>query len=138
MRVRALIVSAALLLTASAATAAVTIRSGGAAGLPLKQVARVALPGRPVRFDYQSVDPARHRLYIAHMDADELLVFDTRSRKVIKRIPAPGVHGVIAAGSRVYLSATDAQQAYTIDARTLKVTAKARPASTRTGWPWTL
>jgi hypothetical protein len=66
--------------------------AGSTTSLPLKQVARVPLPGRSVRFDYQSVDPARHRLYIAHMDADELLVFDTRSRKVIKRIPAPGVH----------------------------------------------
>src|SRR4051812_48804195 len=124
MRLRALIIAAALLLTASAAAAALTIRSGTAA-LPLKQVARVALPGRPVRFDYQSVDPARHRLYIAHMDADELLVFDMRARKVIRRIPAPGVHGVIAAAGRVYASATNARQAYTIDAKTLKVTAKA-------------
>src|SRR3954469_9307945 len=116
---RFLIGTAALLVVAAAANAAAT------SSLPLRELARVSLPGRSVRFDYQSVDPARHRLYIAHMDADELLVFDTRSRKVIRRIPAPGVHGVIAAGGRVYASATNARQAYTIDAKTLKVTAKA-------------
>ena len=43
----------------------------------------------------------------------------------MKRIPAPGVHGVIAVGDHVYASATNARQVYTIDARTLKVTAKA-------------
>jgi DNA-binding beta-propeller fold protein YncE len=115
---RFLIGAAALLAAAAAAAQAST-------SLPLKEVARVSLPGRSVRFDYQSYDPSRHRLYIAHMDADELLVFDTRSRKVIKRIHAPGVHGVIAAAGRVYLSATNDRQAYTIDAKTLKVTAKA-------------
>jgi DNA-binding beta-propeller fold protein YncE len=120
-----LIGSAALVAAAVAATAALSMGRAAGSSLPLKEVARVSLPGRPVRFDYQSYDPSRHRLYIAHMDADELLVFDTRSRKVIKRIPAPGVHGVIAAAGRVYLSATNDRQAYTIDAKTLKVTAKA-------------
>src|SRR3954452_891202 len=126
---RLLIGAAALLVAAAAAAQAST-------SLPLKEVARVALPGRSVRLDYQSSDPPRHRLYIAHMDADELLVFDTRSRKVIRRIPAPGVHGVIAAGGRVYASATNAQQAYTIDARTLKVTAKAPAGQYPDGLAW--
>ena len=115
---RVLIGAAALLVAAAAA-------SGASTSLPLKEVTRVSLPGPSVRFDYQSYDPLRHRLYIAHMDADELLVFDTRSRRVIKRIPAPGVHGVIAVGRRVYASATDVRQVYTIDAKTLKVTARA-------------
>jgi hypothetical protein len=30
------------------------------------------MPGPPVRFDYQSFDPASGRLYIAHMNADQL------------------------------------------------------------------
>lgn len=65
----------------------------GAAGLPLKMVARSALPGPENRFDYQSIDSRAHRLYIAHMDADSLLVVDTRSLRVVKNIHAQGVHG---------------------------------------------
>jgi DNA-binding beta-propeller fold protein YncE len=126
---RLLIAALALLAVAAAAADAST-------SLPLEEVARIPLPGRAVRFDYQSFDPARHRLYIAHMDADELLVFDTRARRVIRRIQAPGVHGVIAAGDRVYASATDARQAYTIDARTLKVTARAPAGEYPDGLAW--
>jgi DNA-binding beta-propeller fold protein YncE len=125
---RFLIGAAALLAAAAAAH--------GSTSLPRKEVARVSLPGRSVRFDYQAVDPARHRLYIAHMDADELLVFDTRSRKVIKRIPAPGVHGVIVAAGRVYASATNDRQAITIDAKTLKVTARAAAGEYPDGLAW--
>jgi DNA-binding beta-propeller fold protein YncE len=94
---------------------------------PLQVVARIALPGDSVRFDYTSLDAASHRLYIAHMDADELLVFDIRTRRVVKTIHAPGVHGVIAvpALGRVYASATNDHQALTIDARTDAVIARA-------------
>ncbi len=95
--------------------------------LPLHTVARVPLPGASVRFDYTSIDPTSHRLYIAHMDADELLIFDLQTRRVIKQIHAPGVHGVIAvrALDRVYASATNDHQALTIDARTNAVIARA-------------
>jgi hypothetical protein len=34
------------------------------------------LPGAAVRFDYQSFDPSSRRLYIAHMNASQLVVFD--------------------------------------------------------------
>ena len=50
-------------------------------GLPLHEVARVSLPGPSVRFDYTSLDPTSNRLYIAHMDANKLLVFDVRTRQ---------------------------------------------------------
>ncbi len=89
-------------------------------GLPLRLVAEVPLPGPSNRFDYTSLDARAKRLYIAHMDADELLVFDLRRRRVVRSIPAPGVHGVIAVPSahRVYASATDDRALYTIDDRT--------------------
>lgn len=95
--------------------------------LPLQVVARIPLPGASVRFDYTSIDPTSHRLYIAHMDADELLVFDLQTRRVIKQIHAPGVHGVIAVPAlhRIYASATNDHQAVTIDARTDAVVARA-------------
>ena len=107
--------------------------------LPLQAVARVALPGASVRFDYTSIDPASHRLYIAHMDADELLVFDLQTRRVIKQIHAPGVHGVIAvpALDRVYASATNDHQALTINARTNAVLARAPAGATPTASPTT-
>src|SRR3954471_4890597 len=110
----------------AALAAATTLAIGGSA-LPLKPVVRVALPGPSVRFDYTSLDPAANKLYIAHMDASELLVFDVRTRHVIKTISAPGVHGVIAVPQlrRVYASATDAREVLTIDSRTGKVIARA-------------
>lgn len=96
-------------------------------GLPLREVARVSLPGPSVRFDYTSLDPTSNRLYIAHMDASRLLVFDVRTRKVIKTISAPGVHGVLAVPQvgRVYASATDAHEVLTLNARTDAVIATA-------------
>jgi hypothetical protein len=95
--------------------------------LPLREVARVALPGPSVRFDYTSLDPTSNRLYVAHMDASQLLVFDVRTRKVLETIPAPGVHGVLAVPQigRVYASATDAREVLTLNARTDAVIATA-------------
>jgi len=97
------------------------------AGLPLRLVANVALPGPSNRFDYANLDLSTDRLYIAHMDAGQLLVFDVRKRRVVKTIAAPGVHGVIAVPQihRVYASATDARQLFTIDSRTGNVIARA-------------
>ena len=88
-----------------------------------------------MRFDYTSLDPATNRLYIAHMDASQLLVFDVRTRRMIKTIAAPGVHGVIAVPQlrRVYASATDAREVLTLDSRTDKVIARAPAGSIRTG-----
>ena len=101
--------------------------AGASAGLPLKTVARVPLSGPSVRFDYTSLDPGSNRLYIAHMDASELLVLDVRRRKILKTLPAPGVHGVIAVPQlgRVFASATNVRQVLTIDAKTDAVIARA-------------
>ena len=80
-----------------------------------------------MRFDYTSLDPSTNDLYIAHMDASQLLVYDTRRHTIVKTIPAPGVHGVIAVPqlNRVFASATDAQQVLMIDAKTGSVLATA-------------
>jgi len=115
---------------AAVVLAALVAGCGGASAkdaLPLKEVARVPLSGPSVRFDYTSVDPVRNRLYVAHMDADELLVVDLRTRRIVRTIHAPGVHGVIAVPqtSRAYASVTNDHEALTIDARTLKVLAHA-------------
>ena len=67
-------------------------------------VAAIALPD-PVRWDYVSVDPATHRLYVAHRERVD--VFDTRdNRSVLQLAPTPGVHGAAAASDlgRVFTS----------------------------------
>lgn len=98
-----------------------------AAGLPLRPVARVPLSGPAVRFDYTSLDPGTDRLWISHMDASRLLAVDVRTRKIVKTIVAPGVHGVIVVPQldRVYASATDAREVLTIDAKTGSILARA-------------
>src|SRR5690349_9912991 len=108
------------------------------ASLPIKQVARVPLPGPSVRFDYQSLDPASGRLWISHMDAGQLLVYDVAHRRVVKSIPASGVHGVIVVPSihRAYASATNDHEAITIDTRTLRVVARAPAGSYPDGLAW--
>jgi YVTN family beta-propeller protein len=99
----------------------------GAASLPLKTVTTRPLPGGSSRLDYASVDSQRNRLYIAHLGGGLVIVFDTKKRRVVKTIPAPGAHGVLAVPSlgRVYASATDDHELLTIDERTNKVIARA-------------
>src|SRR5262249_46570255 len=65
-----------------------------------------------------SFDSKTKRLWIAHMDAGELLAFDVVHRRIVKTIAAPGVPGVIAvpALGRVYASATNAPEVVTVDA----------------------
>jgi DNA-binding beta-propeller fold protein YncE len=109
---------------AALAGAAATSAAGS---LPLRTVARVPLSGPPVRFDYTSFDPSTGRLWIAHMDAGQLLAFDVAHRKIVKTIAAPGVHGVIAVPQlgRVYASATNDREVFTLDARSGAVLARA-------------
>jgi len=127
------ILFSSLALLLATGVALVAVAAGGAADrpLPLVTVARVALPGDPVRFDYTSVDEPAGRLYIAHMDQNELLVFDVRARRVVATIHAPGVHGVLAVPAlhRVFASATNDHEAFTIDARTNRVVARAPAGS---------
>jgi DNA-binding beta-propeller fold protein YncE len=93
----------------------------------LRAVARVPLSGPAVRFDYTSFDPSTHLLWISHMDASQLLAFDVRTRKIVKTISAPGVHGVIAVPQlgRVFASATNSRQVLTLNARTGNVLTRA-------------
>jgi DNA-binding beta-propeller fold protein YncE len=102
-----------------------SLHAGGS--LPLRVVARVPLSGPSVRFDYTSFDPKTKRLWIAHMDAGELLAFDVVQRRIVKTIAVPGVHGVIAvpALGRVYASATDARAVLTLNSRTGAVLVRA-------------
>jgi DNA-binding beta-propeller fold protein YncE len=96
----------------------------------LEKVADVPMPGPAVRFDYQSFDPSSGRLYIAHMNADQLIVFDMAKRRVVANLDGfPRVHGVtVAAGiHRVYASVTGTHQVAAVDTDTLKIVGKAGP-----------
>jgi DNA-binding beta-propeller fold protein YncE len=119
---RALIGAAALFAMCAASAVGTPARS-----LPLTQIARILLSGPPVRFDYESFDPSTGWLWISHMDADQLLAFDTKRLRIVKTIAVPGVHGVIAvpALGRVYASATNNGAVLTIDSHTGKVLASA-------------
>jgi DNA-binding beta-propeller fold protein YncE len=82
-------------------------------GPVLRFVADVPLPGTTSRFDYQSLDPVSGRLYVANMGAGELIVFDTRARKVVGRAGTlPKATGVLAVPPlhRVYVSAAGAHK----------------------------
>src|SRR5580693_8094262 len=97
---------------------------------PLKQVADVPLPGPAVRFDYQSLDWTHGRLYIAHMNANQLVVFDTKKREVVANLDGcPNVHGVWAVPEfgRVYASVTGEHKVAAVDMATLKTIAKVGP-----------
>jgi DNA-binding beta-propeller fold protein YncE len=96
---------------------------------PLKQVADVPLRGPAVRFDHQSLDASHGRLYIAHMNADQLVVFDTKKREVVASLDGFPIHGVWAVPElgRVYASATGEHKIAVVDMETLKTLAKTGP-----------
>ncbi|ACC73711.1 YncE family protein [Paraburkholderia phymatum] len=97
------------------------------AALPLSHIADIPLPGRTSRLDYESFDPDRHLLFIAHLGDSEVIVFDTQASRVVARIGnIAEVHGVLAVPelSRVYASATGSNEVVAIDESTLKITAR--------------
>src|SRR5882762_3412118 len=104
--------------------------SENAKHVPLKEVADIPLPGRAVRFDYQSIDPSQGRLYISHMNANQLVVFDTNKRGVVANLDGfSSVHGVWAVPElgRVYASVTGEHKVAAVDMKTLQTLAKVGP-----------
>jgi DNA-binding beta-propeller fold protein YncE len=97
---------------------------------PLKKVADIAMPGPANRFDYQSLDATQGRLYISHMNANQLVVFDTNRREVVANLDGfSSVHGVWAVPElgRVYASVTGEHKVAAVDMKTLKTLAKVGP-----------
>jgi len=119
----ALVSVAIVLLTAATAACG----HNPSAPLPLSKVADAPLSGGATRWDYASLDPATHTLFMAHMGDGVVTAFDTRRQRVVADIPgADNVHGVLAipALGRVYASATGTDEVVAIDARALKITAR--------------
>jgi DNA-binding beta-propeller fold protein YncE len=119
-------------LWALAALAALLLGAGRSHGVHrpmtpvLQPVADIPLPGPALRFDYQSIDSTTNRLYISHMDASQLIVFNLESRRVegtidhLSRIT--GVCAVPALGE-VFASVPGKHSVAVIDAHTLSVKA---------------
>jgi YVTN family beta-propeller protein len=117
--------AAAALLAGTLAAPPATAR--GDSSLPLTTVAAVPLPGAATRFDYESLDPKTQRLFIAHLAASEVVVFDVKTNRVVGTIPdVDHVHGVLAVPElgRVYATATGSNEVAVIDAHSLKIIAR--------------
>jgi hypothetical protein len=117
------------LLIASAAPVSGAVQVGSA-GPVLQVVADLPLGGAATRFDYQSLDEAGGRLYLAHMGAGAVIAVDTRRRSVVGVVEGlPRVTGVWAVPEleRLYASATGLHQVAIIDTRVLRVIARVGP-----------
>jgi hypothetical protein len=97
---------------------------------PLTTVTDVPLPGAAVRFDYQSLDQKAGRLYISHMNANQLVVVDVKRNQVVANLDGfPRVHGVWAVPDvgRVYASTTGEHKVAVVDMQSLKTIARVGP-----------
>jgi DNA-binding beta-propeller fold protein YncE len=94
---------------------------------PLHKVKAVPLPDRANRFDYQSIDPTTGRLYLSHMGSGKLIVFDTKTDKVVANLYGyKTVTGVLAVPEegKVYASAAGTHEVVVTDLKTHKVLAR--------------
>jgi len=84
----------------------------------------LALPGDSSRFDYESLDPGRGLLFIAHLGAGQVIETDIRTSKVVRVITGlADVHGVLVVPAlhRVYATATGDNQMAAIEEDTGQV-----------------
>ena len=86
----------------------------------------IPLPGNTSRFDYQTLDPQTGLLYIAHMGAGQIIVFNTQKGSVQTALPGfPGVTGLLVVPElhRLFVSVTGRHQVAVVDTQTLKTLA---------------
>lgn len=118
---------AAIAVCAAALSIGCAAAADGNIGKALIPAKTIALPGGTSRFDYQSIDPRRRLLFIAHLGDSSIDVIDLRTQTVRSVIHGvSGVHGVLAVPQldRVYASATGSSELAVIDERTLRVIAR--------------
>src|SRR5258707_7147788 len=95
-----------------------------------QKVAGIPMPGPAVRFDYQSLDATQGQLYISHMNANQLVVFDTNKREVVANLDGfSRVHGVwtVPELGRVYASVTGEHKVAAVDMKTLQTLSRVGP-----------
>jgi len=98
-----------------------------AAASVLRKVADVPLPGATSRFDYARLDPGSGLLYLNHMGASEVVVFDVRARKVSAVLKAfPNCTGILAVPrlERVFVSTPGDGKVVALDGKTHAVLAR--------------
>src|SRR6267142_753339 len=109
----------------SSETRADTDKTSAPSGsLPLRTLLDVPLTGGTTRLDYQSLDSASGRLYIAHLGSDLMTVFDVNKQTIVGDVKdLKRVHGVLAVPElhHVYASATGTNELAVIDDQTLSV-----------------
>jgi len=111
-------------LTPAGWSANISAASGAVRG-PLRPLRDIPLPGPANRFDYQTTD--RGRLYMSHMNAGRVVVFDLDALRVIAEVSGtPRVTGIwaVPAHHMVYASAAGDHELVGIDEQTLKITAR--------------
>jgi DNA-binding beta-propeller fold protein YncE len=92
--------------------------------LPLRTIAEIPLTGSTSRFDYQSLDLTHNQLYIAHMGANLVTVFDIQTQTVITDIEnVADVHGVLAVPEidLAFATATGSHEVVVIDEQSLRI-----------------
>jgi DNA-binding beta-propeller fold protein YncE len=113
--------------TANVSPPASTAMPAPANATIVQVVADVPLPGSASRFDYQSFDEATGRLFIAHMGADQVIVFDTRAEQVIGTIDGiktPTGVLVVPELGQIFVAAAGSHDVAVIDAESLQVIAQ--------------
>jgi DNA-binding beta-propeller fold protein YncE len=106
---------------------AVVVQADSFTGVVLKKIADVPLPGGTTRFDYASLDAAAGRLYFSHMGDGKLMVFDTKTEKLVTNLSGfPTMTGVLVLPSlkRVYCSVTKNHEVAVVDTDSLSVVAR--------------
>lgn len=92
----------------------------------LQPIVDVPLPGSASRFDYQSLDEASGRLVIAHMGADQVVIVDTATQRVVGTVgdvkTPTGVLAVPELG-RIFAAAAGSGDVAIIDAERVTVIA---------------
>jgi len=75
--------------------------TGTANAARLEWMGDLPLTGRPVRFDYEALDPASGRLYINQMGANQVLVYDVRAQRLVAALSGfPSATGITLAAQR--------------------------------------
>ncbi len=106
---------------------AAAAQSAPANATTFQLVADVPLSGSASRFDYQSLDDASGRLYIAHMGADQVVVFDTNTQQVagtVGEVKTPTGVLVVPALGRLFVAAAGSGDVAVVDAESLDIVAR--------------